>query len=749
MRFFVNILILLFLTITLSAQNIDSLLQVYKTTKADTTRINTLIDLGKAYKSKQPDSAMYYFKNALRYSKTIKYFKGEGNANFHLGVLYRTSQNTDTALIFYNAALKIWTAEADTTEITKIYTHLGNMYSDLGMFEESMQYHEKALSLAKSARLMKQIGQSLYNLGNAYKRIGVLSKALDYYLEAKDIFEGINEDKGLASCLNLIGILYMDWLQYQKALDTYTESLKLEEARNNKPGIADIYLNLGKIYVKLKRSDDAVKSYQKALDISREIKDKNKEAFSLMHLALVYTDEYNFSKADEYIFELKNTLPLVSQKDKLALINQGLGYCFLVQNRCQEALSFLEKSLEIATEGGLSDVTSTCYLFLSQAYICNGNGIKSAEFYKKYDQSREESNKVMNDARVQFETAQQNREIKLLNEQQETSKKLIKVQRQAIYIFIAGLLAIVIFLFIVINQYRQKKKANIRLAEQKMFIEEQKKEIEDSITYAKRIQEAVISLSDTEGTLLEKSFVIFRPKSVVSGDFYWATTVDEWLIVTVADCTGHGVPGAFMSMLGVSFLTEIVRKKEISTAGEVLDDLRKYIIAALKQKGLLGEQKDGMDICLCAINTKTLVCQYAGANNPLYLVTGCSLLVTGELNQKPETRNQKLIEIKGDKMPVAIYERMNNFTNHSFQLEKGDRIYMSSDGFSDQFGGPNGRKFMAKNFKNLLLASASQSIEEQRVTIIAEFEKWLAFTDKSTGHPFEQIDDVTVMGIEI
>lgn len=748
MRFTINLLIIMFLTNLLTGQNVDSLHEVLKTNISDTSRINALIDLGKAYKSRNPDSSLYYLNKALVLSKEKNFKKGEGSSDLNIGLIYRLAQKPDSALIFYRNSLSVWKELADTVEITKVLTHVGNMFGEIGRFKVSISFHETALLFATKAGITKQIAQSNYNLGNAYKKIGVLSKALDYYMEAKKIFESIGDQKGIASSLNLIGILYMEWLQLNKAIETYYESLKLEEARNNKPGIADININFGTVFVKMKRHDEAIKYYQKAYDISNEINDRNMMAYSLMHLALVYTDEYNFVKAEEYLNTLKGLLQYVSIKDKMATIKQGIGYCYLVQNRCQEALQYLESSIKISEEDGLTEIASTSYLFLSQAYICIGEGVKSAEYYKKYDQSREESNKIINDARVQFETAQKERENTILKEQQETSKKLIKVQRQAIYIFIIGLLVIVIFLFIVINQYRQKKRANIILAEQKKFIEEQKKEIEDSITYAKRIQEAVISLSDTEGTLLEKSFVIFRPKSVVSGDFYWATNVADYLIVTVADCTGHGVPGAFMSMLGVSFLTEIVRKKEISTAGEVLDDLRKYIIAALKQKGLLGEQKDGMDICLCAINTNTLVCQYAGANNPLYVVKK-GIADNAEGKGILQTTDRYLMEIKGDKMPVAIYERMKDFANHTFQLEKGDRIYMSSDGFSDQFGGPGGRKFMAKNFKNLLLTSASQKIEEQNATIVAEFEKWLSYTDKTTGHHFEQIDDVTVMGIEI
>ncbi|NSW46611.1 MAG: SpoIIE family protein phosphatase, partial [Bacteroidales bacterium] len=267
---------------------------------------------------------------------------------------------------------------------------------------------------------------------------------------------------------------------------------------------------------------------------------------------------------------------------------------------------------------------------------------------------------------------------------------------------------------------------------QKEHIEEQKKQITDSINYAKRIQEAVLPMSEMARSVLGEHFILFKPKDIVSGDFYWTTQIDNMLIVAVADCTGHGVPGAFMSMLGISFLNEIVRKKEMTKANDVLNELRKEIINALQQKGIAGEQKDGMDIALIAINKNTLQCQFAGANNPLYLVRKA---------QNEPTANYELTEYKGDKMPVAIYIIMNNFTNYEFQLEQGDILYLFSDGYADQFGGEHGKKFMYKRFKELILANAHKPMNEQKQAFEETIVQWIG-----NG---EQTDDITVVGIKI
>ncbi|MBI4646039.1 MAG: SpoIIE family protein phosphatase, partial [Bacteroidia bacterium] len=277
-----------------------------------------------------------------------------------------------------------------------------------------------------------------------------------------------------------------------------------------------------------------------------------------------------------------------------------------------------------------------------------------------------------------------------------------------------------------------------KLSEQNTLLFEQKKEITDSINYAKRIQQAMLpdlsNLSGFENLTGFDYFVLYRPKDIVSGDFYWATLVNEWLIVTVADCTGHGVPGAFMSMLGVSFLNEIVRKKEVTKASEVLDHLRDSIIEALQQKGQSGEQKDGMDISIIAINTVTLEMQFAGAYNPLYIIRRSKNLSGFE-------NLTGLEEVKGDKMPVAIFENMKPFTNQTIQLSKGDTIYLTSDGYEDQFGGPKGKKFLAKQLKELFLSIAAQSMDEPKKILETTFDNWKG--------EHEQIDDVTVVGLKI
>jgi serine phosphatase RsbU (regulator of sigma subunit) len=265
------------------------------------------------------------------------------------------------------------------------------------------------------------------------------------------------------------------------------------------------------------------------------------------------------------------------------------------------------------------------------------------------------------------------------------------------------------------------------VTQQKNQIEVIHEEQTSSIRYAKRIQQAMLPTLDIFKECGFEHFIFFRPRNIVSGDFYWTGKKDENIIITVADCTGHGVPGAFMSMLGITFLKECVLKDNIFSPDEILTNLRNEVIKSLRQNEDT-QQKDGMDIAVCTINLKTMKMQFSGANNPLYLI-----------------RKKELIEFRADKMPVAIHERMDPFTLHSFQLEKGDLIYLFSDGYADQFGGSaersGGKKFMYKPLKEMLLANSQKSLSEQKQVIENTLTEWRGDLD--------QVDDITIMGIKI
>ncbi len=279
--------------------------------------------------------------------------------------------------------------------------------------------------------------------------------------------------------------------------------------------------------------------------------------------------------------------------------------------------------------------------------------------------------------------------------------------------------------------------------EQKERIEEVHNEISQSIDYATRIQEAILSDPEILKRVFSDYFIIYHPKDKVSGDFYWWTRTSTHTIITVADCTGHGVPGAFMSMLGISLLREIVEKENIISSHEILFRLREELINTLslhtadnsKEKETV---KDGMDMSIIVKENEDNTVQYSGANNPLYLIR----------DHEDAKEEKELLEIKADKMPIAIYDKMDEFRETTISLKTGDRLFLFSDGFADQFGGPKGKKFKYKAFKKLLIESSSMEMENQKKQIDSTLKDWMHYVNEFTKEPFDQIDDITLLGLE-
>ncbi|NOQ23806.1 MAG: SpoIIE family protein phosphatase [Bacteroidales bacterium] len=256
-------------------------------------------------------------------------------------------------------------------------------------------------------------------------------------------------------------------------------------------------------------------------------------------------------------------------------------------------------------------------------------------------------------------------------------------------------------------------------------IADKNRSITDSIEYASRIQKAILPSNEFAKEILPEHFILFRPRDIVSGDFYWMTKKDNLIVIIAADCTGHGVPGAFMSMLGVSFLNEIVNRHEVTSASVILNSLRKDIKKTLGQEGKEGEAKDGMDIALCIVDLEKMKMQYAGAYNPLYLF-----------------RNNEFIEVKADRMPIGIWvKEKESFTNNEIDLQKGDVFYIFSDGYQDQFGGEDGQKFKTKNYKKFLLDIHQKPMAEQREILDTRIDEWRG--------KWEQIDDIIIVGVRV
>ncbi len=396
------------------------------------------------------------------------------------------------------------------------------------------------------------------------------------------------------------------------------------------------------------------------------------------------------------------------------LINENKVILEEMRGEIEQREREIEKKTEVlaSQEGEIKEQKQTIHLQVDEVHM-------HREILA--DQEKNIRGQEMTILNREEEILKQDQKMGLQNEKIVLQAEAIQKQKIIILAIVIALVLVFGLVYLIWMNYRNKKRANDQLRAQRDQIAYQKKHITDSITYAEKIQRAILPSLELFSDQIEH-FVLFKPRDIVSGDFYWVEEVEDRLVIIAADCTGHGVPGAFMSMLGVSLLNEIVINKKITQPDEILNRLRDKIIEALKQEKD-GVMKDGMDMTVCVLDLQNSTLLFSGANNPLYHI-----------------RDGKLNQIKGDKMPVAIYEIMDPFTLHELKLKKGDAFYTFSDGYADQFGGPAQKKFLAKNFRKLLLEIQGQAMIDQGLLLEQSFEAY--------RNDVEQIDDVVVIGVQ-
>jgi serine phosphatase RsbU (regulator of sigma subunit) len=443
---------------------------------------------------------------------------------------------------------------------------------------------------------------------------------------------------------------------------------------------------------------------EKALVIAKQMNNIVTTESALKFLALTYLEMKNVKQANAYI------------EDALAMVEKTDSYVDrLYIYSAYSQIKFESKEIEKGAE----------YL---QKYYEIKDSLRNTEILKSTQELE-----------TKYETEKKELLLKHANSELNLQEEKNKQKTIIIWLGAAAFIGTLFFLIIAFVNYKKAKKANLIINNQNQVLELQKKEVENqkhiieekqseiisSINYAQRIQRAVLTGEDVWNKISKEHFIVFQPRDIVSGDFYWAHVLSNGrAIFTLADCTGHGVPGGFMSMLGNSFLNELVVENKLFKADEILNRLRDKVIAALFQQGQT-EQKDGMDMALCVWNKMDNTIEFAGANNALYLV-----------------RDKQITEYKGDKMPIGSYlEENKKFKAQKISLLAGDMIYLSTDGFADQFGGEKGKKFKYKQLEELLLDVSDIPVQQQKNKLQNTFIDW--------KRNYEQTDDVSLIGIKV
>jgi serine phosphatase RsbU (regulator of sigma subunit) len=619
------------------------------------------------------------------------------------------------------------------------YNGLADNYLYYGYFEEdkgnttgALSYYKKSLNICQNNGLDKKLAQVKTAIGNSYFQKGDYPLALKNYLYALKFQTKEKNEKGMAASYGNIGMVYSNLNNFDEALKYYNLSIKVHQKLNNKSGLTTLNQNLGNLYAKNSNYVKALEYFNAGLIISTELNDIPALANINSSIGMVKALTGNYEEAQ---INYANSLQFLEQygnQNGIAVINCNLGEVFIELKQYNKANLFLEKSIKMAKTNGDRECLKNAYIALTKLDSLTGNFKGAFENYRNHIAYRDS---LIN------EQIQANAKASLLEFEYEKKQAIAKAEHQKeieneralaeessrkqniIILFVTiGLITLLVFVLIISFSLKKTKNQNIIIETQKIEVEIKNKEITDSINYARRIQRAILPPHKYVQEILPESFIFYRPKDIVAGDFYWLEEINELILLAACDCTGHGVPGAMVSVVCNNGLNRSLREYELTDPGKLLDKTREIIIQEFEKSE--EDVKDGMDVSLVVLNLKNLSLSWAGANNPLWII-----------------RNNEIIEFKPNKQPIGKYSDSKPFTTHDFKLMKGDSIYLFTDGFVDQFGGEKSKKYKTPNFKNLLLSIQNQKMDDQKNLIENEFKNWCG--------NLEQNDDVCVIGFRI
>ncbi|MBK6525851.1 MAG: tetratricopeptide repeat protein [Crocinitomicaceae bacterium] len=641
---------------------------------------------------------------------------------------------------FVDSCLTLYHASAhDTVKIQAIMTIVDNVWNnDVWPVYNRYVLNRLVNSLSHNAGntetrfWKKKLAETINNEGYYYRSIGNVPVALQYYHESLKLLEELHDTLNMGILYNNLGVIYQHQRSFNKALEYHFKSLELKSQTRDSLGMAHTNNNIGVIYTLQDSMALSLTYFQRSLADFLKYNDPTGFARSYYNLGNSYRHLDSLDKSKAYYLKSLESYEALRHNEGISLTCSGLGLLELKMGNILEAKKYGEYGLNVAFKLGNPENIASNASLLYQVSKREGDWKTALEMRNLEIQMRDS---VLNtksiqqsadtEAKYQYEKQQAIKDIEHraeIEKQQSISESDKKRQNTVIIAVSAGFVVVVIFAFFLNNRIRVTRKQKKIIEEQKHEVEEKNKEILDSIRYAKRIQNAILPSMEAMQNELKKGFVLYKPKDVVAGDFYWLEKIDSRVYFAAADCTGHGVPGAMVSVVCSNALSKALLEENANSTGDLFDKTRDIVIGRLAKSG--EEMKDGMDISLCAIDFEKMELQWSGANNPLWIV-----------------RENELIEYKADKQPVGVHSAMKNFTTHQIQLLKGDKIYLMTDGFQDQFGGAQGKKFKAAQLKEILLQCKNEDMNRQKVKLENAFENW--------KKGIEQIDDVCMIGVEI
>jgi serine phosphatase RsbU (regulator of sigma subunit) len=606
--------------------------------------------------------------------------------NYYLGL-----GNSPKALEFCKSGLRTAQNMNDKNGIGKFFFKIGEIYRENGDYNQALENYKKSLNVFYELKDTIRIANRLKSIGDCYSNLHEIKNGIDCYKKAISFFELLKDKRSVIWVNNVIGLMYMENNDWDKSLTYFKKSLLLSEAMNDKFWVGVVSNNMGNVYNAKGDLVKALESQYKALRLSEEINDSGRISWSYSCLARTYMNQKNYKKAK------------IFSDFSIGIVNRH----------------------QLEGEGNSHQEQE---LLASQIDSVNGDYTGAYKHYKHYVflRDKQKSEDVMKSATKE---KYQNEFDKQKAIDKVKSDKEIEQQRIVRNSFVVGFSLMMVLAGISYRNFRRKKKDNQiitrqkkEVENQKQLVEEKNREILDSIEYALRIQTAILPTQKIVKQYLENSFILYKPKDIVAGDFYWMESIGDVVLFAACDCTGHGVPGAMVSVVCHNSLNRAVREFGLTQPAAILDKTTEIVLENFSKSD--EEIHDGMDISICALNTKTNTLEWAGANNSLLLIN-----------------NGQLTETKADKQCIGYNDNVKNFTNHIYNLYPDTSIYLFTDGFADQFGGQPERKITKNRFKELLLSIQHMPIQQQAT----ELDNFITNYKKN----IEQTDDILVIGVRV
>jgi serine phosphatase RsbU (regulator of sigma subunit) len=685
----------LFLCTGLNAQSrLDTLQQALSKAPSDTSRINAFSDLAAFYyKQNEFDSTKLYADKIAALSTKINNNKGLARAYEIYGIIDDSKSDFDAAIENFNKSLPLYEKEGATHQVAILHQDIANAYYSKGANDKALKYYMMSLKVREQRGDSSGMASSYMGISNVYSQMHRYDLTLEFAKKALRLKEKYKETKLVSWLLNNVGSCYLQVGDTASAIPYFLRSIEIKKQLNDNYGLATTYKNIGSIHLRKREFEKALEYYRLALSLRSTL-----------------------NPDDAY---------------EISVCLDDIGSVYLDMGNTDSAQYYIEKSITLAEKVNSYELLKTPYYNMAQLLYNKANYREAYDFMLKHLIAKDstlssETNELMHEMAAKYDNEKKEQQIAM----QELE---IRDQKKTNILFIAIAAFAVVLTFVMLRGYLGKKKANHLLEEknsliehQKAIVEEKNKDITDSIHYAQRIQRAILPSAEYQKKLLPESFTLFKPKDIVSGDFFWMEKWGNKTIIAVIDCTGHGVPGAFMTFVAYSLLNEAVLEHGIDNPAAILNEMRRNLNKMLRQKNDSEVIKDGMDISICALDLNAMTLEYAGAYNPLWLI-----------------RNDKLMETKANKQPIGVFLDTDPepFTNHVLGLQKGDVFYLFTDGYADQFGGEKGKKFKYRSLQDLLISIHQKNVSEQKAELDQAFENW-------RGN-LQQLDDVCILGVRI